>query len=650
MTSLPRELWVNITEPDGAIYQNRLNSAYTYGTTTLLRTIKQVTGLSVNHVVATTFTQFERAIDTLGCVYDTIDERYYNLNNGTPGTDYQSIDLQPGYQCLDGSEAEQFVSYRHTDTSQVRDSRDQSFLLAVKGQYGPQLAGRLGEFEKVFGKTVQTDPGLRSSSEILNLANLLISAAGLRVRHVPFQTLPCTTTCPAGDLTATPLQVQDSVHNFLFGDDTTPKRQVAGISRKVSGRHGLASLPLTATLASNVAAEQANTAKLPFTVEFPKVQDLAGSAQPVAAHCTDLMRPCIRDYLIHAPNGDAYPIYVEVFSNGSLGQFYDVQGTMWTKAPLFANPDQTIRIGTRTYDLFYEGSHLQTIAWREYGAVYWVHNTLTDAVGNGELLAIAEQTAPVGRVRRTPTQVILKAFSVPTRRVPTVQAPLIEQIGRIGGLVTVLLLPLGLALVFRNWRRLQVLRARANAAGARTTVLEIRLATAGAGYASVVAQGVPGRPAGQPVGRSSAGATSVPVKRYTARRRSTAAVIALGSGLVLAGGAAYLAFHSSAGGRMPKPRPEPLPTAPVAVLNAGQVPDAAHRLALELAHKHVHVLAAGNLRPPAPNSYEVLYRRGDAQQARLLASVLKSHHPVVATIDGATARAVSSARLVVVIP
>ena len=51
------------------------------------------------------------------------------------------------------------------------------------------------------------------------------------------------------------------------------------------------------------------------------------------------------------PAGKAYPIYVEVFSNGQLGQFYDVQGTTWTDAPLFANPNQTIRVGNRTYDL-----------------------------------------------------------------------------------------------------------------------------------------------------------------------------------------------------------------------------------------------------------------------------------------------------------
>ena len=142
-----------------------------------------------------------------------------------------------------------------------------------------------------------------------------------------------------------------------------------------------------------MAAEKAATANIPFTAEFPKVQDLAGSgAYTVAPQCTTLAQACVRDYLIHAPGGKAYPIYVEVFSNGQLGQFYDVQGTTWTNAPLFADPNQTIRVGKRTYDLYYDGTQLATVAWHEYGAWYWVHNTLTDALGNGELLAIAEQT------------------------------------------------------------------------------------------------------------------------------------------------------------------------------------------------------------------------------------------------------------------
>ena len=82
---------------------------------------------------------------------------------------------------------------------------------------------------------------------------------------------------------------------------------------------------------------------------------------PVSPQCTTLVQACIRDYLIHAPGGKAYPIYVEVFSDGQLGQFYDVQGTTWTDAPLFANPNQTLHVGKRTYDLYYDGT-----SWRRW--------------------------------------------------------------------------------------------------------------------------------------------------------------------------------------------------------------------------------------------------------------------------------------------
>jgi LCP family protein required for cell wall assembly len=429
MLSIPRELWVTITRPNGTMYTNRLNSAYTWGLTTLLRTIKQITGLSVNHVIATTFGKFENAIDKLGCVYSTIDERYYH-NNANGGDQYQNVDLQPGYQCLNGSEAEQFVSYRHTDT---------------------------------FGQTVQTDPGLDSSTEILNLADLLISAAGLRVRQVPFSASPL----PNGDLTATPAQIAQSVHNFLHGGGAPPTGQTAAIAHTVGHRRALANLPLTPTLQSIVSGEQAATAGIPFTAEFPKVQDLAGSgAFAVAPQCTPQVQACIRDYLIHAPDGKAYPIYVEVFSNGQLGQFYDVQGTTWTGAPLFANPNQTLRVGTRTYQLYYDGSHLQMVAWREYGAVYWVRNTLSDGLENGELLAIAEQTVPIGRVTAvTPgggasAPVNLRAVDLPARPVATVKPSVLQTIGSLAGLATLVAFPLLAIMMFRQRRLTRQVRGQ----------------------------------------------------------------------------------------------------------------------------------------------------------------------------------------------
>ncbi len=60
--------------------------------------------------------------DEMGCVYSTVDRRYYHVNTPT-SEQYQEINLQPGYQKLCGTQALQFVSYRHGDTSLVRDAR-----------------------------------------------------------------------------------------------------------------------------------------------------------------------------------------------------------------------------------------------------------------------------------------------------------------------------------------------------------------------------------------------------------------------------------------------------------------------------------------------------------------------------------------------
>jgi len=74
MLSIPRELQVTFTAPDGEVITNRINSAYTYGGIDLmLKTIKNLFGISVNHVFVVTFPKFRRAVDEVGCVYMTVD-------------------------------------------------------------------------------------------------------------------------------------------------------------------------------------------------------------------------------------------------------------------------------------------------------------------------------------------------------------------------------------------------------------------------------------------------------------------------------------------------------------------------------------------------------------------------------------------------
>jgi polyisoprenyl-teichoic acid--peptidoglycan teichoic acid transferase len=476
MMSVPREMMVTIEPPHQAAITTRFNYAYTAGGIPLLvSTIKRVLGVSVNHVMVITFARFERAVNEMGCVYSTIDRRYYHVN--VPGSEqYQELNLQPGYQDMCGTQALQFVSYRHGDTSLVRDARDQSFLLDVKRQYGGTLSGNVSTFERIFGQAVQTDRGLQSTSGLLNLIGTLVSSSGRSVRQVPFQvdltpTDPTAIACQC--VTSSPQQISASVHAFLHGAGSIPRRGTAAAAHSVGTRKAVGRLPLTPIGESGLAQAREAAQRLQFPYEYPHVQDRGGSAIPVY----------LRNYIIHAPGRVRYPIYVAVFSAARLGQYYDVQGTTWTKAPLLRNPQQTVRIGSRSYELFYSGQHLEVVAWLEHGAAYWVRNSLNDSMPNGELLAIAEQTEPLTVARAagpgaTGSGVSLKAAAHPHRAAtPAQRTSVTQSLGLLGAVVGLILLPFLVVVWVKRRREIRRIRARLDAGARRQAELLAALAT-----------------------------------------------------------------------------------------------------------------------------------------------------------------------------
>ena len=625
MMSIPRELQVTINCPNGRA-TTRLNYALTCGgIATLVRTIKQLTGVQINHVVEINFNQFKRAVDEIGCVYSTVDRRYFHVN--VPGGEqYQEINLQPGYQHMCGPTALQFVSYRHGDSSLVRDARDQSFLLDAKKEYGPTLVDNVHKFERIFGQSVETDPSLHTTTGILNLLGTLISSSSRRVRQVQFQVnLQPTGSNPCSCDTATQKQIQASVHAFLFGGSgLPPKKNVAAVANSVRRRGGAAHLPLVTTTSGELSDAVAAAAKVPFPLEIPRVQDRAGSFAPAS----------FRAYTLHAPDGTGYPAYVAVFQAGGLGQYYDEQGTTWTTPPLLDSPDQTIQVGARTYYLFYEGQHLETVAWYEHGAAYWVRNTLTQALGNGELLAIAEQTVPgtthVGR------RVRLGAAAVPVRTVTQPANALKDTLGSVGGLLALVALPLLAVPLIKRRRELAKLRAQV----AATLQFEAQLSAA---------TPLPATPAVPP--GTSTGEWTVPVYTRRSYKRTRALVMAIATVLVAVGAVGiYLNVSGGHAVRHVQRRVAAVPSVPVAVLNATATQGAAAKLARQLRGRGVKVSTVGNLRESLPPGVWILYAPGNAAQASLLARSLASKHPAVEPINPvAQAAAGRSAQIAVVI-
>ena len=132
LLSLPRDLKVEIPGHG----TDKLNVAYTLGGPKLsIKTVKNLTGLAINHYVDVSFHGFAEGVNALGCVYVDIDRRYFNNNAGLGfGQNYAVINVKPGYQKMCGQRALEYVRYRHTDNDLVRGARQQDFLRQVRSQ------------------------------------------------------------------------------------------------------------------------------------------------------------------------------------------------------------------------------------------------------------------------------------------------------------------------------------------------------------------------------------------------------------------------------------------------------------------------------------------------------------------------------------
>ncbi len=618
MLSIPRELWVPITPASGPTVTNRINFAYTLGGITLMtQTIRRITGLSVNHVVVIDFGHFKRAVDQLGCVYTTVDHRYYHSNVGSV-QQYQEINLQPGYQKLCGPQALQFVSYRHGDTSLIRDARNQSFLLDVKKQFGPDLASDPGKFENVFGQAVQTDADLHTKSGLLNLIALLAQSAGKPVRQVKFQV----NLLPTYD-TATPQQIAATVNQFLNGNPVAPKQRTAAVAHALHGHHGSAYLQVAPTPASALSTAKAAQAAVPFPIEYPRVRNQAIPAQADP--------DTIRTYANRDQQGNVHTAYVIVVSRGIAGQYYDVQGMGWTTAPMFDKPDQTVTVAGRTYSIYFEGSNVKMVAWYENGAVYWVRNTLTDDVSNATMLALAEETQPLGGHLQAPParHAGLGIFGLPAReQVRTAENALLA-VGPVAALIA--------------WLGIVALAVRLFA-GRR------ELAAARGEVATAVALEAHSRELAAQRGISLGGQRVRDVEPAPRSRRGLAAATALAL-VALAALAVTYALNTGTSTKTVQRAAVSVST-PVVVLNEGAAAGAAHQLASGLQAQGVRVASVGNAGAAIPGQaagVEILYAAGSEQQAGQLARILNAVGPTLAPLDPTTAAAAGAgAKLVVV--
>jgi LCP family protein required for cell wall assembly len=414
--SVPRDLKVTI--PGYAGYQ-KINAAYSLGGPKLsIQTAEQNLGVSINHFVNVGFQGFFQIVQHLGGLYTQVDRRYYN----PLGTGYSPIDLQPGYQILNGNQALAFARFRHTDTDIVRAARQQQIIIDLKRQASEKLGiTDVPLLLNTIAGSIETD--VHSLSQLINIGEFLIGLPHGRIFHTTLQvSFDTTPGQPAYDL-ASPQQVQQSVYAFMNPlavagrqiSSTTVTAHPAAPAKTATATPGTAkpaTTPASAKQAAAAAAAAANRIPSGLVVSAAPaaaLKGLGGTGLPLLVPSLqdsnsqlDSVEP-VRAYTIPGgPNG-GWASVVEVFANGQqAGSYYDIQETRLPSPPVMQSPTSKIYAGARTYDLFQDGSVLRYDGFWQNHTWYWISNTFSGALTPAEMVGIAASLQPASHAIAAP--------------------------------------------------------------------------------------------------------------------------------------------------------------------------------------------------------------------------------------------------------
>jgi LCP family protein required for cell wall assembly len=238
LLSFPRDLDVAIycKGSDVPVAHDRINSAWARcGEQGTLDTVAHLTNLPINYLITVNFHGFKLLVNKLHGVYMTVDHRYLNTQSGPYG--YAKIDLEPGYQRLDGQQALDFVRFRHTDSDLYRLARQQLFLDALKDRLAGSFSitaipGLIGAI-KGNVEVVKPGAGAPSISEIQSYAGL---GYHLPPGHLFRNNIPNLLDCGYlnAEVCANQSDVDSAVQSFQHPDVTLPQRaNDVALGRKV---------------------------------------------------------------------------------------------------------------------------------------------------------------------------------------------------------------------------------------------------------------------------------------------------------------------------------------------------------------------------------------------------------------------------------
>ncbi len=374
LLSIPRDLYV----PIAGHGEDRINDAFTLGGAGLLiKTVREVFGVRIDHFVEVNFAGFRKLVDMLGGIYVPVDQRYLNRNVGTIGTNYADIDLQPGYQKLNGVQALEYARFRHTDSDFYRAARQQLFLRAVLGKlltFTPDLLA-LRDRAETFAKATTSD--ISSLSELWWLFRAVhgTSTANLGRETLQAQDL---TLYGAFYLSATDAQRQTAVR-ALFAAPTHRATRSSKVSPAVSPVPRTEPIGLVPDggvgerlLRSLVPIRRCAPTELPAGYWWP-------TAEPA------------RSYVLAG-----HPA-IAAWATAGSGRSVLYTWTTWQDAPALASPTATLHRGSRAYSVWTEHGRIREIAWQQGPTRAWITNTLLDELSNAQMIGLAEGCKPIAR-------------------------------------------------------------------------------------------------------------------------------------------------------------------------------------------------------------------------------------------------------------
>jgi LCP family protein required for cell wall assembly len=173
LISIPRDYRVEIPGHG----KRKINAAYALGGAALtIKTISNFLGIPIHHYAIIDFKGFVKVVDALGGVTINVEKRLYEPNSS-------KVNLYPGVQRLNGSQALAYVRFRHDEEGDFgRIRRQQQFLKAVAAEMlKPSAVPKYPRIANIVAENVETDMSL---NEILSLARYFAQSGGIKIYSV----------------------------------------------------------------------------------------------------------------------------------------------------------------------------------------------------------------------------------------------------------------------------------------------------------------------------------------------------------------------------------------------------------------------------------------------------------------------------------